>query len=65
VQTDDVGFFCSPVSNEYLLAAEHFHLTRVDILNMCQKAVDAIFGGEAEKARLRRLLDAFEATYRQ
>ncbi|KAG2415213.1 hypothetical protein HFD88_006404 [Aspergillus terreus] len=63
--TDDVGFFCSPVSNEYLLAAEHFHLTRVDILNMCQKAVDAIFGGEAEKARLRRLLDAFEATYRQ
>ncbi|KAL4895882.1 hypothetical protein BDV59DRAFT_173336 [Aspergillus ambiguus] len=63
--TDDVGFFCSPVSNEYLLAAEHFRLNRVDVLNMCQKSVDTIFGGAAEKTRLRRLLDAFEATYRQ
>ncbi|KAK1146495.1 hypothetical protein N8T08_002924 [Aspergillus melleus] len=30
--TDDVGFFCSPVSNEYRLAAEHFNLNRKDVL---------------------------------
>ncbi|EHA18182.1 hypothetical protein ASPNIDRAFT_38216 [Aspergillus niger ATCC 1015] len=63
VQTDDVGFFCSPVSNEYLLAAEHFQLTRADVLGICRKSYDAIFGGEKEKDRLRRLLSDFEANY--
>ncbi|CAK45597.1 uncharacterized protein An08g06270 [Aspergillus niger] len=61
--TDDVGFFCSPVSNEYLLAAEHFQLTRADVLGICRKSYDAIFGGEKEKDRLRRLLSDFEANY--
>ncbi|RAK98602.1 putative adenosine deaminase [Aspergillus ibericus CBS 121593] len=63
--TDDVGFFCSPVSNEYLLAAEHFQLNRADVLNICRKSYGVIFGGEAEKERLRRLLDDFEANYGQ
>ncbi|KAF9886337.1 hypothetical protein FE257_011596 [Aspergillus nanangensis] len=61
--TDDVGFFCSSGSNEYLVTAEHFQLGRSDVLGMCRKAVDAIFAGETEKTRLRRLLDEFEATY--
>ncbi|GLA05042.1 hypothetical protein AnigIFM60653_005111 [Aspergillus niger] len=61
--TDDVGFFCSPVSNEYLLAAEHFQLTRADVLGICRKSYDAIFGGEKEKDRLRRLVSDFEANY--
>ncbi|KAL4786363.1 hypothetical protein BJX76DRAFT_125499 [Aspergillus varians] len=59
--TDDVGFFCSPVSNEYSLAAEHFQLNRNDILNISRKAIDTIFGGEEEKERLRKLLDEFES----
>ncbi|KAF7597582.1 hypothetical protein BBP40_000060 [Aspergillus hancockii] len=62
--TDDVGFFCSPVSNEYLLAAEHFNLSRADVLAICRKAVGVIFGGEEEKKRLYRQLDEFEANYR-
>ncbi|KAJ5161632.1 Metallo-dependent hydrolase [Penicillium capsulatum] len=57
--TDDVGLFCSPVSNEYLLASEHFGLGRADLLHLCRKSVDAIFGGELEKQRLRERLDAF------
>ncbi|PYH99653.1 Metallo-dependent hydrolase [Aspergillus ellipticus CBS 707.79] len=61
--TDDVGFFCSPVSSEYLLAAEHFHLSRSDVMSICRKTFDVIFGSEAEKGRLRRLLDDFEANY--
>ncbi|PLB43522.1 Metallo-dependent hydrolase [Aspergillus steynii IBT 23096] len=61
--TDDVGFFCSPVSNEYRLAAEHFGLSRTDVLRMCRDSVEVIFGGEEEKARLRGLLDEFEAEY--
>ncbi|GKZ34069.1 hypothetical protein AbraIFM66950_004207 [Aspergillus brasiliensis] len=61
--TDDVGFFCSPVSNEYLLAAEHFQLTRADVLGICRKSYDAIFGGQKEKGRLQRLLSDFEANY--
>ncbi|PYH48397.1 putative adenosine deaminase [Aspergillus saccharolyticus JOP 1030-1] len=59
--TDDVGFFCSPVSNEYLLAAEHFHLSRADMLSLCRKSYRVIFGDSREKERLDRLLDDFEA----
>ncbi|KAE8339659.1 hypothetical protein BDV24DRAFT_135605 [Aspergillus arachidicola] len=63
--TDDVGFFCSPVSNEFLLAAEHFSLTRADIVGIARRGVRVIFGGELEKKRLYRLLDEFEAGYRE
>ncbi|KAK0721634.1 adenosine deaminase [Lasiosphaeria miniovina] len=60
--TDDVGIFRSSVSNEYLLAAEHFSLGRADLLKLSKRAVDSIFGGEAEKERMRRLLTEFEAS---
>ncbi|TQB74698.1 hypothetical protein MPDQ_004349 [Monascus purpureus] len=59
--TDDMGFFCSPVSNEYLLAAHHFNLSRADVLALCRKSFRAIFGGPEEKDRLYTLLDNFEA----
>lgn len=58
-----MGFFCSPVSNEYLLAAEHFNLSRADVLRLCRRSYDVIFEGEAEKERLRKLLDEFESSY--
>ncbi|KAJ6120742.1 hypothetical protein N7523_005022 [Penicillium sp. IBT 18751x] len=57
--TDDVGFFCSPVSNEYFLAAEHFELGRAELLKLCSGSVEVIFGGEQEKARLRGMLRDF------
>ncbi|RJE19118.1 adenosine deaminase [Aspergillus sclerotialis] len=60
LSTDDVGFFCSPVSNEYVLAASHFELSRKDILRICRKGIEAIFGGCAEKNRLWGLVDEFE-----
>lgn len=59
-QTDDVGFFCSPVSNEYLLAAANFNLDQSALLDICRKGVDSIFGGPREKERLFTLIDKFE-----
>ena len=55
LQTDDVGVFCSPLSQEYLLAAEHFDLDRNDIKALCERAVDSIFTGPAEQARLKQI----------
>ncbi|KAJ5717273.1 Metallo-dependent hydrolase [Penicillium malachiteum] len=49
-----------PVSNEYLLAAEHFGVDRAGLVKMCRKSIDMIFGGELEKERFRRILREFE-----
>jgi adenosine deaminase len=51
------------VSNEYLLAAEHFHLGRAELLALSRESVDVIFGGQEEKERMRGLLLDFEDTY--
>lgn len=59
-QTDDVGFFCSPVSDEYLLAATNFNLDQYALLDICRKGIDSIFGGPQEKERLYSLIDRFE-----
>ncbi|KAG5293317.1 adenosine deaminase [Histoplasma capsulatum G186AR] len=61
LSTDDVGFFCSPLSNEYLIAAESFHLDRGMVIDMCKKGIGAIFAGPEEKKRLYNLLSQFEA----
>jgi adenosine deaminase len=55
-ETDDVGVFGSPLSNEYALVAEHFRLTRSDICALVRKGVDVIFGDKEEKQRLRGIL---------
>ena len=60
-QTDDVGVFASPLSQEYLLAAQHFDLTTHDLVKLSRSAVDCIFGSDGEKDRLHRLLDEFAA----
>ena len=52
MQTDDVGVFGSILSNEYLLVAHAFNLSRDDLIDLCDRAVDAIFGDEHQKQRL-------------
>ncbi|KAJ9665658.1 hypothetical protein H2201_004142 [Coniosporium apollinis] len=53
--TDDVGVFCSELSEEYRITAEHFGLGREDVKELCKSAVGVIFGSAAEKERLRTL----------
>lgn len=59
-QTDDVGVFCSPLSNEYELAAQHFDLGRAEIRKLCVGAVESIFTGEDEKNRLRTIYSKWD-----
>ncbi|KZF26601.1 Metallo-dependent hydrolase [Xylona heveae TC161] len=59
LSTDDVGVFCSPLSNEYFLAASHFNLSFAEIVQLCKGAVEVIFGGDEEKDRLRSLYKQF------
>ena len=60
-QTDDLGIFESPLSNEYLLASRSFPgLGRKELIELSRSAVSCMFGGDAEKARMYRLIDEFE-----
>ncbi|EGX87827.1 adenosine deaminase, putative [Cordyceps militaris CM01] len=54
--TDDVGVFGSPLSNEYALAAEHFHLDRAAICSLAREAIDATFGSDDDKEWLRSVM---------
>ncbi|KAF5666415.1 adenosine deaminase [Fusarium heterosporum] len=56
LSTDDVGVFGSPLSNEYKLVAQHFGLDKQAICELARQPIDAIFGGEEEKARLRGMM---------
>ena len=56
MQTDDVGVFGSKLSNEYLLIAQAFNLSRDNLIDLCDQAVEAIFGDEYQKQRLRGLV---------
>ncbi|KAK6581468.1 hypothetical protein PZA11_006159 [Diplocarpon coronariae] len=56
LSTDDVGVFGSRLSNEYALITEHFGLSRTEVCDLARSAVDTIFGGDEEKARLRGLM---------
>ncbi|KAH6642213.1 hypothetical protein C7974DRAFT_385048 [Boeremia exigua] len=60
LSTDDVGVFCSPLSNEYELAAQHFNLSRAEIQRLCVGAVDSIFTGDVEKNRLRSIYSGWD-----
>lgn len=61
LSTDDVGIFESPLSNEYLLAAQHFGLDRAQLVELSERAVCIIFGDQTEKERMSALLDEFRA----
>ncbi|KAK6434818.1 hypothetical protein LTR95_009001 [Oleoguttula sp. CCFEE 5521] len=54
--TDDVGVFESALSNEYLLAAEHFGLSKGEVVGLARSAVSAAWAG---KERMMKLLDEF------
>jgi len=56
--TDDVGVFCSQCSNEYVVVATHFGLSRLELWELSLQAIDVIFGDEAMKTTLRqRMVD--------
>ncbi|KAF8425128.1 hypothetical protein EV426DRAFT_716280 [Tirmania nivea] len=57
--TDDVGVFCSPLSNEYALVAEHFQLTPEQLYNLAYSGIKTIFAGTGEKDRLERIFRAW------
>jgi adenosine deaminase len=56
LQTDDVGVFCSSLSNEYALAAEHFGLKRDEICELARSPIETIFGTDEDKKRLREVM---------
>lgn len=51
-----MGVFGSPLSEEYRLVAEYFKLDREEIHSLARQGIDAIFGGEEEKQRLRDIM---------
>ncbi|KAF2103555.1 adenosine/AMP deaminase family protein [Rhizodiscina lignyota] len=58
--TDDVGVFGSSLSNEYLLAGQHFSLTKADLLGLSRSAIECMFGGNEEKDKMYKLLNDFQ-----
>lgn len=50
-----MGVFCSPLSNEYALAAEHFNLSKEDLITLCEEVVGITFASEDAKVRLRQV----------
>jgi adenosine deaminase len=60
-QTDDMGIFCSPPSQEHMLLAQHFGLERPHLGQLCANAVGSIFGPPDEQVRLHHLLQEFAA----
>ncbi|KAL0263541.1 hypothetical protein SLS55_002522 [Diplodia seriata] len=60
IGTDDVGVFCSPLSEEYYLAITHFNLSREDVKELCEGVVDIIFASDEEKSRLRKLYASWD-----
>lgn len=56
LSTDDVGVFESALSNEYLIAAAAFGLSRVQLIALARRASRAAFAG---RERMERLIEAF------
>ncbi|CAK3847975.1 adenosine deaminase [Lecanosticta acicola] len=55
--TDDVGIFGSSISNEYLLAAQHFNLAKQDLIELSRRAITSTFGPAEARTRFLQLLD--------
>lgn len=44
------------MSNEYLLVAENFDLSAMDLIRLYERSIEMVFNGEEEKRRLREIL---------
>ena len=58
-QTDDVGVFGSELSNEYLIAAQHFNLTREELIALSRASIGTSFASGDDKAQFVALLDRY------
>ncbi|KAG6185383.1 hypothetical protein E4U27_000542 [Claviceps purpurea] len=54
--TGDAGVFGIPPSTEYRLVAQHFNFTSDQMRHLARQGIEAIFGDEKEKQRLRKAL---------
>ena len=59
LSTDDVGVFESALSNEYLIAATAFELSRMQLVALARRASKAAFAGQE---RMERLIDEFRGS---
>lgn len=58
LSTDDKGVFSTNLSEEYMHACEHFHLSKEHMFNLCFESINYIFGTDKEKNSLKdRLLE--------
>ncbi|EGF79528.1 hypothetical protein BATDEDRAFT_20019 [Batrachochytrium dendrobatidis JAM81] len=51
--TDDKGVFQCTLSSEYSLIANHFNMSKLDVITMVQLGIDHIFANEETKEQLR------------
>lgn len=56
LNSDDPPFFRTTIGREYAIAADHFGLSRADLLDVSRTAIDAAFCDEATRVRLRARL---------
>lgn len=59
-QTDDKGVFMTTLSEEFVAAAQTFHLSVKDLCNFTEIAIGACFGSPEEKRQLAVILEAFK-----
>jgi adenosine deaminase len=57
--TDDVGVFGSLASEEHLLAAQHYGLSRTDLVRLSRCAMATALG---DTSKVKMALDSFEET---
>ncbi|KAF3910906.1 hypothetical protein ABW20_dc0108609 [Dactylellina cionopaga] len=57
--TDDVGVFLSDLSNEFYIASQHFRVNKYELWHLAFYSIDAIFGDQNEKDRLKSVLLAW------
>jgi adenosine deaminase len=54
-QTDDKGVFATSLSEEYLLTADSYDLSREQLWQMAMSSIDYTFASEEEKNHLKQM----------
>jgi adenosine deaminase len=60
LSTDDVGVFCSPLSEEYRLIGEHFGLTKDDLIELSRKALKGAFIDGEQREKLTERMETWD-----